>query len=112
MSIFYLYACVLQRYKSCIKLLKQSFPEIKVIKGRPRHPQTQGCIEKNNDTLKKGLDKWIADHTKPGKKADWSKTGAFSVLRGINSRPHESWGMTVPFETYFIINTSCDIEKM
>ena len=32
---------------------------IKVLNGRPRHPQTQGLVEKHNSTLKRKLQAWI-----------------------------------------------------
>ena len=34
---------------------------IKVLNGRPRHPQTQGLVEKHNSTLKRKLQAWIQD---------------------------------------------------
>src|SRR5438105_3055680 len=36
---------------SVIKQLINLWPEIKIINGRPRHPQSQGLIEKGNDIL-------------------------------------------------------------
>ena len=34
---------------------------IKVLNGRPRHPQTQGLVERHNSTLKRKLQAWIQD---------------------------------------------------
>lgn len=33
---------------------------IKVINGRPRHPQSQGCVERGNKVLQERLAKWMA----------------------------------------------------
>jgi hypothetical protein len=98
--------------KSRVKLIKQNFLGIKILRERPRHLQSQGCIKKGNDTFKKRFDKWIADHSSPGKPAEWRKNGVYTVVRGINNRPHEARGMTIPFETYFGMKTNCNIEHM
>jgi hypothetical protein len=62
--------------------------------------------------FKKWLDIWIADQLLAGKPADWSKRGVCIVVRGINGRPHEARCMTVPFETYYGMKSSCNIENL
>ncbi|CAF1495143.1 unnamed protein product [Didymodactylos carnosus] len=37
--------------------LKQLFPEMTLVRGRPRHPQSQGCVERANGVLTSALDK-------------------------------------------------------
>ena len=38
-----------------IKDLTKIWPSLKLIKGRPRHPQSQGMVEKGNDILEKRI---------------------------------------------------------
>jgi transposase InsO family protein len=48
--------------------LLKLWPEIKVVNGRPRHPQSQGCVECGNKILEERLAKWMATN----KNASWS----------------------------------------
>ena len=47
-------------FKDTVLLLLKKYG-IKVLNGRPRHPQTQGLVEKHNSTLKRELQAWIQD---------------------------------------------------
>ena len=47
-------------FKDTVLLLLKKYG-IKVLNGRPRHPQTQGLVEKHNSTLKRKLQAWIQD---------------------------------------------------
>ena len=42
-----------------IKDLIKIWPSLKLIKGRPRHPQSQGMVEKGNDILEKRIGAWM-----------------------------------------------------
>ena len=42
-----------------IRDLMNDWPETRIVRGRPRHPQSQGLIEKGNSVLKGKLAKWM-----------------------------------------------------
>ena len=42
--------------------LKQLWPACMIIRGRARHPQTQGSIERANKDVKEMLGKWMVKH--------------------------------------------------
>jgi transposase InsO family protein len=44
---------------SVIKEVMKLWPNCKMVRGRPRHPQSQGSVEKSNDTLKQLLGTWM-----------------------------------------------------
>jgi len=45
---------------SVIIKLKKLFPDLLFVRGRPRHPQSQGCIERANGVLCDALGKWMS----------------------------------------------------
>ena len=38
------------------------WPDLKLVHGRPRHPQSQGSVEKANDEVHKQLVSWMRDN--------------------------------------------------
>jgi len=48
------------------KIVKQWGQQTILIKGRPRHPQSNGCIEQANGTLKHMLQSMMADDNTRG----------------------------------------------
>lgn len=42
--------------------LASLWPETKLVNGRPRYPQSQGSVERSNDTMKDALTAWMRDH--------------------------------------------------
>ncbi|CAF0953530.1 unnamed protein product [Rotaria sordida] len=66
---------------SVIYELKELFPDMIFIRGRPRHPQSQGCIERANGVLCDALGKWMSINTS----SHWSN-GLLPVVYGINTR--------------------------
>ena len=42
--------------------LKQLWPACMIIRGRARHPQTQGSIERANKDVKEMIGKWMVKH--------------------------------------------------
>ncbi|CAF4470388.1 unnamed protein product, partial [Didymodactylos carnosus] len=75
--------------------LKTLFPDMCFIRGRPRHPQSQGCIERANGVLSVALGKWLdKNHS-----THWSD-GLLPVVYGINTRA-SSTTKTTPYETMF-----------
>ena len=59
--------------------LKHIWTDLLIIHGRPRHPQSQGCIERANGDLEIKLSKWIQDNQKR-----WS-SGLPLVVYGMNT---------------------------
>ena len=51
-----------------IRNLVKMWPGTIIINGRPRHPQSQGLIEKGNDILQTKLSSWLEDN----ETNDWS----------------------------------------
>lgn len=69
---------------------------IRLLHGRPRHPQTQGKVERWHATI-------AADGFQFGQFPDLVATqAAFDVFRHTSNtdRPHEALGMRVPAERY------------
>ena len=64
-----------------IKELTSLWPSLKLVNGRPRHPQSQGCVERANAELKKKVQIWMKKH----KSSNWSR--AFSLYSGRRT-PH------------------------
>jgi hypothetical protein len=57
------------------------WPDCKIVNGFPRHPQTQGSVERANVDVEKMLGKWMTDH----------KTQRWSV--GIHFGAHQKNNM-------------------
>jgi hypothetical protein len=75
--------------------LKNLFPDLIFIRGRPRHPQSQGCIERENGILCDTLGKWMCTNNS----ASWSFALA-PFIYGINTRM-SSVTKTTPYEVMF-----------
>ena len=60
------------------------WPGLVLVNGRPRHPQSQGSVERSNGTIKDALAAWMRDH----KTAAWTK-GLFFVQWSLNTTFHE-----------------------
>ena len=70
------------------------WPELVIIHGRPRHPQSQGCIERGNGDLHVKLGKWVEENGE-----QWSK-GLKFVVHAINTSTAKATGKT-PYELVF-----------
>lgn len=75
--------------------LKELFPGMVFIRGRPRHPQSQGCIERANGVLCDALGKWMSIHNS----SHWSD-GLLPVVYGINTRL-STVTKTTPYQVMF-----------
>ena len=84
--------------------LKKIFPELTFIRGRPRHPQSQGCIERANGVLCDVLGKWMSTNNS----SNWSH-GLLPVVYGINTRK-STVTKTNPYEVMFGQAPRCDSE--
>ena len=47
---------------SVITELKLLWPDLSIVHGRPRHPESQGSVERSNGEVKKKLGSWIRDN--------------------------------------------------
>ena len=54
---------------SVITDLKLVWPKLALFHGKPRHPQSQGSVERANGDIKDMLVAWLADNTQ-----DWTMT--------------------------------------
>ncbi|CAF3516230.1 unnamed protein product [Rotaria sp. Silwood1] len=103
-----------------IRDLKKTWPDLIIINGRPRHPQTQGLVERGNQTLESALGKWMESNNRK----DWSN-GAYihalttiykrllslglpQVIYSINTSSAKSTDKS-PYEVVFGQKARCDI---
>lgn len=66
-----------------------------LINGQPRHPQSQGSVEKGNTTLKNVLISWMRDN----KMTNWTK-GLFSTQWAMNTTVSEATKV-IPYKAVF-----------
>jgi hypothetical protein len=85
--------------------INEHFPSVRTIKGRARHPQSQGMIERGNKPFKDALQDWMQDN----ESTNWS-LGAYIVQRQLNRRASEARGNTTPYESYFGLPSVSEIE--
>ena len=77
-----------------IKELANVWKGLIIINGRPRHPQSQGCVEGGNGDLQIKLGKWMEVNGD-----SWSLGHKF-VVHAINTSVAETTGKT-PYEIVF-----------
>jgi hypothetical protein len=53
---------------SVVEELKTMWPDLKIVHGRARHPESQGSVERSNGEVKKLLGTWIREN----KSMKWS----------------------------------------
>jgi transposase InsO family protein len=78
-----------------IRELSTPWPELVLVNGRPRHPQSQGSAERSNATLKDSLVAWMRDNNT----SNWS-TGLMFVQWSMNTTYHEAIKME-PYKDLF-----------
>ena len=75
--------------------LRKIWPGLVIINGRPRHPQSQGLVERGNSVVQQMIGKWLnANNT-----LDWSSSLG-PVMYAINTSIAKSINKT-PFEIVF-----------
>ncbi|CAF2061660.1 unnamed protein product [Rotaria magnacalcarata] len=80
---------------SVIMELKSFFRDLLFIRGRPRHPQSQGCVERANGILCDDLGKWMSTNNS----SSWS-TALLPVIYGLNTR-RSTVTKATPYEVMF-----------
>jgi hypothetical protein len=63
-----------------INELTEKWPGLVIIHGRPRHPQSQGSVERGNGDLQLKLGKWLEEHPEKG----WAE-GLHHITYAINT---------------------------
>jgi hypothetical protein len=81
----------------CLEQIEKYYPTIHIVKGRPRHPQSQGCIKQGNGPFKEALDVWISQN--PGE--SWAEVVAFVVDGQISRGPSWQRGGKSLYEIYY-----------
>ncbi|KAK7096975.1 hypothetical protein V1264_004017 [Littorina saxatilis] len=77
-----------------INELTTMWPGMVIIHGRPRHPQSQGCVERGNGNLEIKLGKWMDEHG-----SEWTK-GLKFVVHAINTSISDTTGKS-PYQLVF-----------
>ena len=75
-----------------INELSSLWPELVLVNGRPRHPQSQGSVERSNGDMKAKLTAWMRDNNS----SQWSY-GIRFVQWAMNTSYHEAIKMA-PYE--------------
>ena len=83
---------------SVISELKVLWPTVTIINGRPRHPQSQGSIERTHEDLKPMINSWCKENNTK----DWPTALKFVTL-SKNCRPHKTLGNKSPYEVVFAV---------
>lgn len=100
---------------NCISELKLLWPDLLIVHGKPRHPQSQGSVERANADVKDMLTSWCRDN----ETAKWSLGLHMVQLQKNNSyhrtlgcKPLEAaFGRTRPFGLQYILPPSLLKEK-
>jgi transposase InsO family protein len=90
---------------SVVENLKSFWPELKIVHGRPRHPESQGSVERANGEVKRLLSIWIRT---TGRK-DWTtgiKVVQFQYNRAYNKNLESS-----PFKVLFGIDPPVGLQS-
>jgi hypothetical protein len=80
----------------CIAMIQFYYPNIHIVKGRPRKPSTQGKVERGHATFKESLQKWM-DSTGNN---NWL-LGAYIVNAQMNQIPQYNRGGFSPYNLYY-----------
>jgi hypothetical protein len=80
----------------CIDMVHEHFPWVHIVKGRPRHPASQGSVERSHSPYKKALLAKLKQHNSD----DWPHY-MHVVQCEVNNRPMRSRGDIKPYTMYF-----------
>ena len=82
-------------FKGVLLILLKKYG-IKILNGRPRHPQTQGLVEQANGVMKAKLRCWLEEH--PG--CGWTDALP-DITLAINRQSHTTLGGKMPYEVFY-----------
>ena len=80
----------------CLEMINTHFPWLHVVNGQPRHPQSQGMIERSHRPFKKALRQLLKQHDTE----DWVPH-IYSAQCAVNNRAMRSRGNLTPYSLYF-----------
>ncbi len=86
-------------FLDCIALIREYYPNIHIVKGRPRHPQSQGKIERSHATFKNALQEWMSRTNNQ----NWV-LGCYVVNAELNQVSQYNRGGFSPYNLYYGIN--------
>ena len=66
----------------CAWLMRRYFPGTKIVRGRSRHPQTTGHVERGYEPFKRAL--WKQRQLPENKDKSWATLGIYVVARQMN----------------------------
>lgn len=91
---------------SVISEMVKIWPSLKILHGRPRHPQSQGSIERSNQDVENMLRAWMYDHSSK----NWS-LGCYFVQFQKNSSYHKVIGRS-PYKALFGVEPKAGFSPM
>ena len=86
-----------ESYSLCLTILLRYYGHTKIVKGRARHPESQGAVERGNAPFKEALQKWMQDNNT----TSWAVLGCYVTQAQINKRPSRAKGNFSPYEAFF-----------
>jgi len=63
-----------KEFSGLMSHLGELWPNLRIIHGRPRHPQSQGMVERGNAILERKIARWMETYSR----ADW--TNALGII--------------------------------
>ncbi len=75
---------------------KVLWPDLQLVNGKPRHPQTQGCVERGNSDIKNMLRAWMNDNNS----ANWSRGLMFVQMSKNRARNRSIDVVVVLFSSF------------
>lgn len=78
-----------------VSSLKDLWPELKIVHGKPRHSQSQGSVERANQDIENMLTTWMQEQNT----SQWSQGLRFIQL--MKNRAYHSGIKTTPYEALF-----------
>ena len=90
---------------SLISAVKMMWPDMNLVHGRARHPQSQGSVERSNADIKKMLSGWMREN----RSTNWSNGLKFVQLKKNHS--HHTANKCSPFKATFGVNTPLGLQS-